>query len=332
MQTMSTNLTIHRLLDEAFAGIAPTTTVLDLKEELRANLVARVEELEASGVAPDEAAHRAFTEVGDIRGLLDDAIADLTDAPGRPEWELHQVRLPAAFVIRATVAPLLGAVALALSFVVAAGAIPGGPAVAGALMAAFAFFIGFVTADALQQETSGSYPMPRRRAIGYGLGTGILLAGVGAGALCWVGGPPLWTWLAGGGILAIVGIAILAGLGATQTNREKPWAREQAAAWMAGRSGSGAVGGAGGPHGAAAEGEGSPWAGVARPGNRFETDHNAAARFGIYTAVVWIVAIAGGIVIGFTLAWWWAPLPLVGAVVVMLLLLTQMLFKPGSRR
>ena len=40
---MTTNTTIHRLLDEAFAGVAPSPATQDLKEELRGHLVAAPE-------------------------------------------------------------------------------------------------------------------------------------------------------------------------------------------------------------------------------------------------------------------------------------------------
>ncbi len=50
--------TVHRLLDDAFAGVELTPEVQDLKEEIRANLEARAAELEAGGVAPDDAARR----------------------------------------------------------------------------------------------------------------------------------------------------------------------------------------------------------------------------------------------------------------------------------
>ena len=41
--------TIHRLLDEAFAGIPLSPEVQDLKEEVRANLLARIGIQGASG-------------------------------------------------------------------------------------------------------------------------------------------------------------------------------------------------------------------------------------------------------------------------------------------
>ena len=53
------NTDIHRLLDEAFQGVDMTPDAQDLKEEVRANLVARTAELEASGAAPADAARQA---------------------------------------------------------------------------------------------------------------------------------------------------------------------------------------------------------------------------------------------------------------------------------
>jgi len=65
---MSTD--IHRLLDEAFAGVEMTPDAQDLKEEVRANLVARVAELESSGRSSTDAAQLAISELGDVRELL----------------------------------------------------------------------------------------------------------------------------------------------------------------------------------------------------------------------------------------------------------------------
>lgn len=304
--TMTANLTIHRLLDESFAGAPSTPAMRDLKEELRANLVARVEELENAGVSPSEAAQRALAEVGDFQSFLDDAVEDLAgdDSPAA-DWKRHQVKWRAGFVVRAAILPILATAGLALAFLTGAGLIPGGAITAAPMMAVFAVLLGFVTADSLQQETSASYPMPRARAIGYGVGLAILLWGVGALALCWVGPWPLWAWLVGGGVLTVAGIGVLAGLGATQTNRHKPWVRDAEQTWTGG-DGSAKV----------------------HTGNRFERDPNAAARFGIYTAVLWILAVTAGVLLGIFAGWWWSALPVVAALAAMLLLVTQMLFKP----
>jgi hypothetical protein len=69
--THSNDTDVHRLLDEAFAGIEMTPERQDLKEEVRANLIARAAELEAGGMAGDAAARQAIGELGDVRTILD---------------------------------------------------------------------------------------------------------------------------------------------------------------------------------------------------------------------------------------------------------------------
>jgi len=313
---MTANLTIHRLLDEAFAGVPSTPATSDLKEELRANLVARVEELELTGVPASDAAHRAFAEIGDVQAFLDEAVDDLAgvDSP-MDEWTRHRVRYRAGFVVRAAVLPIVAAAGLVLAFLTGAGVLAGGAPAAAGFMASFAILLGFVCGDSLQQESASNYPMPRRRAVGYGAGLAVLLAGVGGVALCWVGPWPLWSWLVVGGILAVAGIGILAGLGATQTNRQKPWAREQEQTWAKAFT--------------SKDGTATTPMGTPRAGTRFERDPNAAARFGIYTMIIWVLGTVAAVIVGFNVGWVWSALPWVAAFVTMMLLLTRMLFLPG---
>ncbi len=73
---------IHRLLDEAFTGVEMTADAQDLKEEVRANLVARVAELEADGQPAGDAVRRAIAELGDVRELLGEPTAQ-PDEPRR---------------------------------------------------------------------------------------------------------------------------------------------------------------------------------------------------------------------------------------------------------
>ena len=61
---------IHRLLDDAFAGITTTPELQDLKEELRGSLTARAAELQENGMDAGESARRAITELGDIDALI----------------------------------------------------------------------------------------------------------------------------------------------------------------------------------------------------------------------------------------------------------------------
>ena len=65
-------------------------------------------------------------------------------------------------------------------------------------------------------------------------------------------------------------------------------------------------------------------------GDRFTEDPAAAARFGVYTAVTWVVAVAGFVVLTLTVGWVWSWLAIVGGLVVMMLMIARMLFVPRS--
>jgi hypothetical protein len=291
-------LDIHRLLDEAFVGIEVTPEVQDLKEEMRANLVARVEELQASGVAPGEAARRAIAELGDVRAIVDETVRAAKDAPA---WQRHRVRPRPAYVVRTVLVALVGAAALAFVVLRLTDLIEVGGQLVDvvAAIAVVALAGGFLVGDGLRQETTTNYPVSRGRAVGYGVATGVGLAGLGS-----VAGYALdraLAWPVVGAALLVSSIVIFTYLGATQTNRHKPWVVREMARHE-------------------------------RAADRFERDPAAAARFGIYTVSIWIVALAVFLVVGFTLSWLWAPLALLGGAVVMLLTLARMLFGGDARQ
>ncbi|TCB96817.1 hypothetical protein E0H26_14485 [Micromonospora zingiberis] len=289
--TTHATLDVHRLLDEAFAGIEMSPDRQDLKEEIRANLVARVGELVDTGHSPATAARQAITELGDLRPLLDAAPA--ASAPSaHAEWERHRVRPTPGFLVRTALLAALGVAGLALLVLATAGtAVPSGWLLVA--VTAVAVAAGAGTADALRQETSSSYPMPATRAGGYGLAVTLALAGLGAG----------WSYLTSGGlpslpvgaVAVVAAVVLFAYLGGTQTNRHKPWMLRLAA----------------NHHDIA---------------NRFTEDPASAARFGLYTATIWLVAIAAFAVLSVTVGWAWSWLALLGAIVVMLVLLARMQF------
>ena len=139
--------------------------------------------------------------------------------------------------------------------------------------------------------------MPTGRAVGYG--TGVLLAVAGLGG-CWLylrGGG--LGWVIGGAASVLVAAGLLSYLGATQTNRHKEWVVRMQESHAA-------------------------------VGDRFTEDPNAAARFGVYTAVNWLLATAGFVVLTLTVGWVWSWLAIVGGVVVMMLMVARMLFVPRS--
>jgi hypothetical protein len=300
---MRSALDIHRLLDEAFTGIDVTPDVQDLKEEVRANLVARVAELEGGGVAPLEAARRAMAELGDVRAIVGEMPAGPAEASGAAQaGTRHRVRPRPAFVVRcALLVPAgVGALAVALDTVTRGQHQPhvfhlGEPErVASFIVLALAS--GLIVGDALRQETTTNYPVPPRRALGYGLATALGVLGLGSAAISTtplIPMPQLFTTAP----LIVASIMAFAYLGATQTNRHKPWAvRERRR--------------------------------QEELGDRFSQDPAAAARFGMYFGAILLVALAGFGILGVTVGWAWSWLALLAGLVAMMLTLARMLFGP----
>lgn len=137
--------------------------------------------------------------------------------------------------------------------------------------------------------------MPRRRAIAYGVASALLVIGLVAGIESVLLFGRVYVVFQTAVPLLVAGGAWLAYLVATQTNRHKPWVLEQAR-----------------EH--------------AKAGNRFERDPAAAARFGIYTVVLWTLTAAAFLVVGFTAGWLWSLLPALLGVAAFMLMLATMLF------
>ncbi|GAA5089084.1 hypothetical protein GCM10025760_12470 [Microbacterium yannicii] len=297
------NPDIHRLLDEAFQGIEMTPDAQDLKEEMRANLMARADELAAAGATPDDAARQAIAELGDVRALLDET-PDAAPQRGADDYASlvlrHHVRPKPGFVVRAVVWSIAAVVGITLGILGATGVLPLslGPQIA--LFGLASTGIALLVGDSLSQETTTNHPLPQNRAAGYFLATLLGAYGLGFAALVAFGTMPVWgVVFAALGVIA--SIVLFSFLGATQTNRHKAWTRE------------------------ALRNE---------PPNRFEREPETAARFGVYTAAIWLVTFAVIAVLVFTVGWWWAPVAFVAGFALMMLVLARMLFtsdKPAGR-
>ncbi|MFN8075156.1 MAG: permease prefix domain 1-containing protein [Kineosporiaceae bacterium] len=321
--TTAATLRVHRLLDDAFAGIAMTEERRDLKEELRCDLVARVGELIADGMDAEEAARRALAGLGDVRALVEAAVPgpataspDQRDqAPGANTphglgaatphgagsagttraWidagAVHRVRPRPAYVVRAV---LLAAVtAGGLAGVALAAATDAGRAPRLTLALVTALALGAWITDALQQETTTTHPMPALRATGYGAGVGAVLAAAGLAWQYWPGQEVTWLALAVAPLLA--GAALLAGLAAGQTNRHKAWVLQLSAAQPV-------------------------------PSDRFTEHPEVAARFGIYSAITLVVTVVAFVALTATVGWAWSWTAIVGGLAVILTMLARMLF------
>ena len=289
---------IHRLLDEAFVGVTMTPDLQDLKEELRGNLTARADELQAKGLDASRAAAKSVAEA-DIPELIAGVDADPARAttPGAQAAEaarLHRVRPKPGFVVRACV---LAVVLLAFLFHIVYDLVSqsrGASSLDVQLWTiGFGVAVALLVADSLHQETSAHYPMPLPRSIRWGLVSGILGTGLGYIAI-FLWHPQALGVIAAGIILALAGVMAMISLGVTQTNRTKPWVLAQNRQYEI--------------------------------EDRFSQDPAAAARFGLYTVVIWIAAIALFVVLSITVGFLWSWLALVAGLLVFFLVLSRMLF------
>ncbi|WP_457099027.1 permease prefix domain 1-containing protein [Microbacterium sp. P5_E9] len=288
------NSDIHRLLDEAFAGIEMTPDAQDLKEEVRANLVARADELEAAGLSAADAARQAIAELGDVRELLEGSIAPAQKESYAMVQQRHHVRPKPGFVVGVVVASVVTVASLIVVALAATGVLTLPVAGTIAILVLGAAGAGWIVGSSLSQETTSDHPMPSRRAAGFALATSLVVVGLGLTGLILTGILAMWVVVLAA-VAGVLGIVLVSFLGATQTNRHKAWVvAAQRDAQM--------------------------------PPNRFEEEPETAARFGIYTAVIWILTFALMIALVFTVGWWWALLAFVGGFAVMMLVLARMMF------
>lgn len=290
------NTTIDNRLDEVFCEYPSSPQLSDLKAELRADLTAQVREAVQQGAAADEAARTVLTRFGDLNAVVAEVANDSTPHEAAAH-QLDRVRPGVGFILR-TVA--LSLVVLASAVVVATGAIGVFALPSAVLFVVLAVGVaipaGVITADSLRQETTQHYPMPRRRALAYAMAAVVGVAGVGLVGIGFTDPGMLIPLAVTGGVLLVTSIAGLIILGVTQTNRAKAWVHELHR-----------------------EHYGQ---------DRFSQDPMAAARFGIYTVVIWTVAIAAFIVLTIKLSIVVSWLALVAGFVVFMLVLATMLFGP----
>ena len=310
---------IHRYLDRVFAGVELTPEVQDLKEEVRADLLARVAELTAAGRSLESAVDTAIAEVGDLGEVVAEVAGSPELASQRPtsgaahpavrhqldrqaghpaSWAayqqvaaLHRVRPRAWFVVGVVVLAAMLATAVTLVVLAALDVVTMSTGAAVLKAVAGALVGGGIVTTSLLQETTTHYPMPLGRAGAWGgaAAAGVLALGLGT---LFAGDTARIGLLEAAILLAVACVAALVGLGVSQTNRTKAWVRTA----------------------------------PAQPLDRFSQDPAAAARFGIYAAVLWLLALVAVVVVGFTAGWLWSWTPLFAAIVLHLVLVARMDF------
>ena len=293
---------IHRLLDDAFAGLTMISELQDLKEELRGSLASRAAELQATGLDAGVAARRAVSELGDIDALIasfggPDAVAGSRLDQPESIVELVQrnrVKPKPGFVVRTVILSFVLATGIVLQVLGGFGLLPWDASVLMLLaVLQIAVPVGVIVTDSLRQETSQHYPTPASRAIGFGVAAAAMALGLALAGrfLADVSQLPLLIVAI---VLVVAATVAFTGLGVTQTNRTKPWALAMQRRYEA--------------------------------EDAFANDPAAAARFGMYTVVIWVLAFAAFIALSITVGFAWSWVALVAGLVTFMFTLARMVF------
>ena len=135
--------------------------------------------------------------------------------------------------------------------------------------------------------------MPRKRAGLYGLAVGAILAG--AAFVTWFGFETDQLWAGILGVVVIVlGVLLATYLGVTQTNRHKPWTKAAAANYQF--------------H------------------NKWEDNPQDAARYGMYSGALWLLAIGAFVALSLTVGFAWSWIAFLVAILVQMIMTARMLF------
>jgi MFS family permease len=269
-------------VDRLFAAYDDTPELRDFKEEITVNLRERVKELTGKGMAGDEALEKACAELGDITAIAD-AVAKQkrTETIGQMymKAKVPLTKRTAAGITAASGALLIAASIAFISIFGHAGAAP--YYLAAALLAVAC---GLYAYFGLTQETAAHYAMKRGRALAYGAVclAGFLGAGLSVVSFVFDG----WAMSAAIGVKAVLLLPAVCGfifLLATETKRQKPWLK----AMMHHETGASMV-------------------------FHYElVDPVKAARFGVMSGGLWLLAIALFITLGIFAGWsvsWLPPL------------------------
>ena len=306
-------------VDRLFAGYEDTPEIRDFKEEITGNLKERVKELMSKGLGEDEAFDKATAELGDIT-----AIADNLGKKKRNE-AIGQMYMNAKV-------PITKRTALGLTLAT-------GLLLVGAAMFVINYFsdeskiqfyylgillisdaLGLYVYSGLTQESAYRFAMKNKRALMYGVIVFVGVLGEGlATVLFFFDDAELAIALGIEFALVVPAVCALVFLVATGSNRDKPWVKARKEEYTNPQSG--IILGIGIGRGANIEGSLNSELSMVDPVR--------AARFGVISGGLWILATALFILIGLSYDWWYALLVFLFAAAVQVMM-TSTIFRRGA--
>jgi hypothetical protein len=311
-------------VDSLFEGYEQTAALADFKEELLANLNAKIENFVKKGMGEEEAFAKASAELGDVSTLADDlSLKKRKEVFEEVYMDIRKYMSTgrvAAYVVFGVVA-FLGIITALITFF-ATRSINFGTNLD--MTGFFSVIMPFLTASVVgftflgvTQETSSMHPVSKKRGAWYATAAGLIAFGLLTMPLMFFGAKFAGTlYEASSGktlameapfsfikieylesIIPIIslmipfvlpGIGILVFLVLTEKERLKPWAKEF--------------------HTKAVEREMAMW-----------QDPVTATRFGLFSGAIWIFAIGIFILLGFIIGFKFSWLVFIFAVAIQLL-------------
>lgn len=256
-------------IDRMFANYEDSAEIKDFKEEIAGNLKERIKELVSKGYTEEESFEKATEELGDITALADDV------GKKKRNEAIGQMYIGAKVPVSKQGAISYAVATGLLLFGIIVGAIVYYEIgqISEMLMSSAVFIAlsgALFTIAGLTTETTSRYPMKIKRAIWYGVITGCGIFGlfISAGLLRYEIMGSLGVLIA----FLLPSICVLIFLLITEEKREKPWLKE------------------------IMEKERQKEANI-------NVDPAKAARFGVASAGLWILATAFFVTMQFGLGW-----------------------------
>jgi MFS family permease len=299
-------------VDSLFKGYEETAALADFKEELLGNLNAKIENFTKNGMDQEAAFTKACAELGDVSVLADElSLKKRKEVFEEVYMDIRSFmtsKRVAAYVLFGLLA-LFGIISALIVFF-APRNISGLSDISGV----FAVILPFLTAAiagftflGLTQETASMYPMNKKRAAWYVLGTGLISFGlltmpivlfgsqfknIDSKVLGVIFDTGNLEWLSAIAVLipfVLPGIGILVFLGLTEKSRLKPWAKDL--------------------YDNAVKREMEKW-----------SDPAAAGRFGLFSGAVWIFTLGIFLLLGFLIGFKYSWLVFIFAIAIQLLI------------
>ena len=265
-------------IDRLFANYEDTPEICDFKEEIATNLKERIKELVSNGIDEDKAFERATAELGDITAIADDVGKKKRNEAIGQMYMGAKVPLTKKTAAGLTVASGLLLLAVGMMLITFFGN-RDSSLVSYISAALLALACGLYTFFGLTQETTAHYPMKKGRAAAYGIVCFLGVLGAGLAVVSFV----VNGWEMSDALIVKIALILPAICGlifllATESKRQKPWLKAMVESYF-----------------------------TDFPADLYKhqalVDPTKAAKFGVASGGLWLLAIAVFITLGMVIGW-----------------------------